>query len=231
MRLSRKLLRRTYQGLVLVSVLALAPMTWAWLDSSPHRVVADTGGWLGRVPPSQAALVLGAGLWGLRPTPMLARRLDIAAELYRTGKVRALLLSGDNSRKTYDEPTAMRDYLLAKGVPGRVMVLDYAGFDTWDSCVRARKVFGALRVTVVTQQFHLPRAVALCRTAGLEAFGVGDDSTKQWAGTTYVYATRELFATAKAFADALVLHSDPVYPGPREVSLTDILAQPGAPGA
>ncbi|GGT27670.1 vancomycin high temperature exclusion protein [Nonomuraea spiralis] len=229
--LSRTALRRAYQGLVLVSVLALAPMTWAWLDSSPHRVVADSGGWLTRVPPAQAALVLGAGLWHTQPTPMLARRLDVAAELYRAGKVRALLLSGDNSRKEYDEPTAMRDYLLRRGVPAGVMVLDYAGFDTWDSCVRAREVFGAERVTVVTQVFHLPRAVALCRTAGLETFGVGDDSTRQWAATTYVYATRELLATAKAVADALVLRSEPVYPGPREVSLTAILAQRGAPGA
>jgi vancomycin permeability regulator SanA len=162
---------------------------------------------------------------------MLARRLDIAAELYHAGKVRALLLSGDNSRKEYDEPTAMRDYLRAKGVPGAVMVLDYAGFDTWDSCVRARKVFGAERLTVVTQVFHLPRAVTLCRTAGLATFGVGDDSAKQWAVTTYASAAREVFATGKAFADALLLHSDPVYPGPRETSLRAILAQPGAPGA
>ncbi|WP_235030742.1 SanA/YdcF family protein [Nonomuraea solani] len=228
---SRKVLRRTYQGLVLVSVLALAPMTWAWLSSSAHRATAEGDGWLGRVPETQAALVLGAGLYGTQPTPMLARRLDIAAELYHGGKVRALLLSGDNSRKEYDEPTSMRDYLRAKGVPDAVMVLDYAGFDTWDSCVRARKVFGAERVTVVTQEFHLPRAVTLCRTAGLETFGVGDDSVRRWASTTYAYAARELFATAKAFADALVLHSDPVYPGPREVSLTRILDQVGAPGA
>ncbi|MEU0570951.1 ElyC/SanA/YdcF family protein [Nonomuraea sp. NPDC005983] len=228
---SRRALRRSFQALVLVTVLALAPMTWAWLDSSDHRVVADTDGWLGRVPPSQAALVLGAGLFGGRPSSMLARRLDIAAQLYREGKVRALLLSGDNSRKDYDEPTAMRDYLMAKGVPGGVMVLDYAGFDTWDSCVRARKVFGAQRLTVVTQVFHLPRAVSLCRTAGLEAFGVGDDSTKQWAVTTYASATREFFATAKAVADALLLNSEPVYPGPVETSLRHILAQPGAPGA
>ncbi|MFI7636265.1 vancomycin high temperature exclusion protein [Nonomuraea sp. NPDC049400] len=228
---TRKVLRRAYQALVLVSVLALAPMTWAWLGSSAHRETAEGDGWLGHVPPAQAALVLGAGLYGTQPTPMLARRLDIAAELYRSGKVRALLLSGDNSRKEYDEPTAMRDYLRGKGVPDQVMVLDYAGFDTWDSCVRARKVFGAGQVTVVTQEFHLPRAVTLCRTAGLETFGVGDDSTRQFASTTYVYAARELFATAKAFADAMVLHSDPVYPGPREVSLDRILAQPGAPGA
>ncbi|MGW0803716.1 SanA/YdcF family protein [Nonomuraea sp. NPDC002799] len=225
---TRKGLRRTYQGLVALSVLALAPMTWAWLSSSAHRVAAEGDGWLARVPVAQAALVLGAGLYGTQPTPMLARRLDISAELYHAGKVRALLLSGDNSRKDYDEPTAMRDYLRAKGVPDAVMVLDYAGFDTWDSCVRARKVFGARQVTVVTQEFHLPRAVTLCRTAGLEAFGVGDDSTEQFASTTYTYAARELFATAKGLADSLVLHSDPIYPGPREVSLTRILDQPGA---
>ncbi|NRQ30370.1 DUF218 domain-containing protein [Nonomuraea sp. NN258] len=206
-------------------------MTWAWLDSSPHRVVAGTDGWLARVPPAQAALVLGAGLFAGQPSPMLASRLEIAARLYHGGKVRALLLSGDNSRADYDEPTAMRDYLLRLGVPGSVMVLDYAGFDTWDSCVRARKVFGAERVTVVTQVFHLPRAVALCRTAGLATYGVGDDSTKRWAAATYVYAARELFATAKAAADALVLHSDPVFPGPAETSLRRILSQPGAPGA
>ncbi|WP_433518394.1 SanA/YdcF family protein [Nonomuraea sp. CA-143628] len=225
---ARKTLRRLYQGLVLLSVLVLAPMTWAWLDSSDHREVAGTAGWLARVPTSQVALVLGAGLFSGRPSSFLARRLDIAAELYRAGKVKALLLSGDNSRKEYDEPTAMRDYLRAKGVPDAVMVLDYAGFDTWDSCVRARKVFGAERLTVVTQVFHLPRAVTLCRTAGLTTFGVGDDSVKQWAVTTYASAAREVFATGKAFADALLLHSDPVYPGPRETSLRAILAQPGA---
>ncbi len=212
----------------MLSVLALAPMTWAWLGSDAHREVAGTDGWLARVPEAEAALVLGAGLYGGRPTPMLASRLDIAAELYRAGKVRALLLSGDNSRAGYDEPSAMRDHLLALGVPEAVMVLDYAGFDTWDSCVRARQVFGARRLTVVTQVFHLPRAVTLCRTAGLEAFGVGDDSTTRWAATTHAYAARELLATGKAFADALVLRSDPVFPGPRETSLRRILDQPGA---
>ncbi|GAA3650753.1 ElyC/SanA/YdcF family protein [Nonomuraea antimicrobica] len=224
----RKGLRRAYQGLVLVSVLALAPMTWAWLSSTGHRAMAEGAGWLGRVPETQAALVLGAGVYGTRPTPMLARRLDIATDLYRAGKVRALLLSGDNSREEYDEPTTMRDYLRAKGVPDAAMVLDYAGFDTWDSCVRARTVFGAERVTVVTQEFHIPRAVTLCRTAGLETFGVGDDSSRRWASTTYAYAARELLATAKAFADAKLLHSEPVYPGPREVSLTRVLEQPPA---
>ncbi|WP_250574299.1 SanA/YdcF family protein [Nonomuraea sediminis] len=221
---SRKAQRRAYQALVLVSVLTLAPTTWAVLYSAGHREVADTDGWLRQVPDLGTALVLGARVNGEEPTPMLARRLDIAAELYRAGKVKALLLSGDNSRVGYDEPTTMRDYLTARGIPASAMVLDYAGFDTWDSCVRARKVFGAQRLTVVTQLFHLPRAVALCRAAGLETYGVGDDSAKQWPAPTYSYAVRELFATGKAVADALVFKSDPVFPGPPETSLRRVLA-------
>ncbi|MEU4332388.1 SanA/YdcF family protein [Nonomuraea dietziae] len=217
-RITRTAMRRAYQGAVAVSVLAIAPLTWAWIGSENHRVVADTPGWLSRVPASGTALVLGAGLFAGQPSPMLARRLDIAAGLYRAGKVKALLLSGDNSRKDYDEPSAMRDYLLAKGVPDAMIVRDYAGFDTWDSCVRARDVFGADDVTVVTQAFHLPRAVTLCRTAGLRTFGVGDDSARQWAAATYVFAAREFVASAKALGD-VVLGADPVFPGPRETSL------------
>ncbi|MEU1881821.1 ElyC/SanA/YdcF family protein [Streptosporangium sp. NPDC020072] len=222
--LSRPTMRRLYQGLVLLSVLALAPPTWARLSSSGHTAVADSSPtWTTGVPPAPTALVLGAAAPGGRPSPMLARRLDVSAELYRSGRVRTLLLSGDNSRKDYDEPTAMRDYLIARGVPPRALVLDYAGFDTWDSCVRARQVFGATKVTVVTQLFHLPRAVTLCRAAGLETFGVGDDSATRWAATTYAGAVREFGAAAKGFLDAVVLRSSPVFPGPRETTLDTAL--------
>ncbi|MEV8631068.1 ElyC/SanA/YdcF family protein [Streptosporangium sp. NPDC051023] len=222
--LSRPTLRRLYQGVVLLSVLAVAPLTWAWLSSSGHTAVADSSpGWMNGVPQAPTALVLGAAAPGGRPSPMLARRLDVSAELYRAGKVKALLLSGDNGRSGYDEPTAMRDYLLARGVPREALVLDYAGFDTWDSCVRARNVFGATTVTVVTQVFHLPRAVTLCRTAGLEAFGVGDDSATRWGALTYGYAVREFGASAKGFLDSVVFHSSPIFPGPRETTLDTAL--------
>ncbi|GAA3101110.1 SanA/YdcF family protein [Streptosporangium carneum] len=229
--LSRQVLRRLYQGAVLLSVLAIAPLTWAWLSSSGHTAVAGSSPrWVAEVPEAPAALVLGAAVFGDQPSSMLARRLDISAELYRAGKVKALLLSGDNGRAGYDEPTAMRDYLLARGVPGDALVLDYAGFDTWDSCVRARDVFGATRVTVVTQLFHLPRAVTLCRTAGLEAFGVGDDSSRQWAALTYGYAAREFLASAKGFADSVLLDSAPVFPGPRETTLDAALRSAAGQG-
>ncbi|RJL36263.1 hypothetical protein D5H75_05025 [Bailinhaonella thermotolerans] len=193
-------------------------MTWAWLASEPYRMPA------GSAPETPVALVLGAGVAGGRPTGMLALRLDVAADLYARGRVRALLLSGDNGRAGYDEPTVMRDYLVAKGVPGNRIVRDYAGFDTWDSCVRARRVFGASRLTVVTQGFHLPRAVTLCRLAGLTAYGVADDrSARLWPEKTWVYAAREFFATGKAFLDAVVLRSEPRFLGPREPGLADAL--------
>lgn len=200
-------------------------MTWAWLTSAAHRVVAEPGTrWVASVPAMPVALVLGAGVQGEQPSAMLRTRLDIAAELYRAGRVRALLLSGDNSRRDYDEPTVMRDYLIARGVPAGRIVLDYAGFDTWDSCVRAKQIFGASRLVVVTQVFHLPRAVALCRTAGLDAFGVGDDSSRDWPVETVAYAVREFPAAAKAMIDGLVLHSSPRFLGRRETALDRALA-------
>ncbi|HEX8005261.1 MAG TPA: ElyC/SanA/YdcF family protein [Trebonia sp.] len=216
--------RLAFQVAVGLSVLAIAPMTWAWLVSSPYRTDAVTGDWVERVPAAPVALVLGAGVRDNQPTAMLRTRLDIAATLYAKGKIKAVLVSGDNRIKAYDEPTVMRDYLIAKGMPENKIVLDYAGFDTWDSCVRAKKIFGASTVTVVTQSFHVPRAVALCRTAGLEAYGVGDDSSTAFRSTTYLYAAREFLASGKGFLDAVVLHSDPQFLGRYETSLDQALA-------
>lgn len=216
MPVSRAAQRRWFRFLVALSVLALAPMGWAQLASSGLRFTAGPGpGWPDAVPAAPVALVLGAAVWPTGPSPLLARRLDIAAELYRAGRVRALLLSGNGHDAPYPEPPAMRDYLVARGVPERVMVLDPAGLDTWDSCVRAREVFGAGRVIVVSQRFHLPRAVALCRAAGLDAVGVGDDSARRRPLPAYGYALREVAAAGKAFLDAVVLRSEPRFPGPR----------------
>ncbi|MFC4912367.1 SanA/YdcF family protein [Actinomadura gamaensis] len=149
---------------------ALLPTGWAYAETAKYRLSVED------VPETPVALVLGAGVANGQPSPLLARRLDLAAELYRRGKVKVLLVSGDNSTKDYDEPTTMRDYLVRAGIPEDRIVRDFAGLDTWDSCVRARQIFGVERATVVTQRFHLPRAVALCRAAGIEAYGVGDQS-------------------------------------------------------
>ncbi|MEU4802893.1 ElyC/SanA/YdcF family protein [Actinosynnema sp. NPDC023587] len=208
--------RRVLLVAALLAAVGSTPWVWVLTSSAPYRHTAHD------VPDAPVALVLGAGLTDGRPTPFLAGRLDVAADLYRRGKVEVLLVSGDNSRVEYDEPSAMRAYLVAQGVPDRVIVADYAGLDTWDSCTRARRIFGVERATVVTQEFHLPRAVALCREAGLEAFGVGHD-TWEWTTTTAYGYFREAFASGKALWDSLVVDRDPTFLGPLESGVTRAL--------
>ncbi|MFT4163963.1 MAG: ElyC/SanA/YdcF family protein [Microlunatus sp.] len=132
-----------------------------------------------RVPAAPVALVLGAQVYpnGM-PSRFLRARLDLAGALLSRGVVDRLLLSGDASAAEYDEPAAMREYLLAAGVPEDRLVLDPYGLDTYDSCVRAREVFGVQRVVVVTQDYHLPRAVGTARLVGLDAVGVGDQTVR-----------------------------------------------------
>ncbi|MGW1230876.1 SanA/YdcF family protein [Streptomyces californicus] len=211
--------RRLVQVVMAVCVLAVVPATWMRLEAGGRvGTVADA-------PAREVAVVFGAGLWKGRPTPYLAHRLDAAAELYRAGKVRVVLVTGDNSRVEYDEPDAMRTYLTAHGVPDERIVSDYAGFDSWDSCVRARKIFGVDRAVLVSQGFHIHRAVALCRSAGIDAYGVGVDEPRD--ATWYYGGARELAASGKAALDAL-LRPDPHFLGPREPGVADALAS-GAP--
>ncbi|WP_327175682.1 YdcF family protein [Streptomyces sp. NBC_01335] len=207
--------RRAVQGLMVACVVALAPMTWMYTSAEAHiRTTADA-------PAEGVAVVFGAGLWDGKPTPYLAHRLDAAAELYRTGKVKVLLVTGDNSRTEYDEPDAMRTYLTAHGVPAARIVRDYAGFDSWDSCVRAKKIFGVDRALLVSQGFHIRRAVALCRAAGIDAYGVGVDEPHD--ATWYYGGTREVFAAGKAALDA-VFRPDPHFLGRKETGVADALS-------
>ncbi|TQM80743.1 vancomycin permeability regulator SanA [Saccharothrix saharensis] len=209
--------KRVLIALGLLAVLVATPWVWVQVGSAAYRHDASD------VPDAPVALVLGAGLTRAgTPTPFLAGRLDVAADLYRRGKVEVLLVSGDNSTTDYDEPTAMRAYLIDRGVPADHVVADYAGLDTWDSCTRAKRIFGVERATVVTQEFHLPRAVALCRSAGIEASGVGHD-TSAWFATTSYGHFREVFAAGKAMWDGLVAKPDPRFLGPRENGVTSAL--------
>jgi SanA protein len=127
-------------------------------------------------PHAQVALVLGAEV---RPdgtmSAMLADRVATAAELYKAGKVDRVLVSGDHGRVAYDEPNTMKRALVKAGVPADDVFTDHAGFETWDSVVRARKVFQVDSALVITQGFHAPRAVWLARRAGLDAHGVVAD--------------------------------------------------------
>lgn len=167
------------------------------------------------VPEAPVALVLGAQVRpDGSPSSFLAARLDLAQRLLERGKVRALLVSGDNMAPEYNEPDAMRDYLIERGVPADKIVTDYAGFDTYDSSVRAREIFGIERVIVVTQSYHLPRAVATARLVGLEAFGVGDVSVRRVSEAWISGTIRDQLACVKTMID-LSTQREPVL-GARE---------------
>jgi len=196
-------------------VLALLPSTWLYVSTGDRlRTTAD-------VPRTEVAVVFGAGLWNGEPSPYLAHRLDAAAELYRAGRIEVVLVTGDNSREDYDEPDAMRAYLTRHGVPDARIVSDYAGFDTWDSCVRAKKIFGVDEAVLISQDFHIRRAVALCREAGVASYGVGVPARRD--ATWYYGGVREVFASGKAALDA-VIEPDPRFLGPEEPGVERALA-------
>ncbi|EOR70605.1 hypothetical protein TM51_11933 [Thermobifida fusca TM51] len=203
--------------LLLCAALA-APIGWLHLTTAADRYT------LGEAPERPVALVLGAGVTPEgEPTRLLERRLEAAAELYRSGRVEALLVSGDNSQEHYNETEVMYDYLVAAGVPAVKIARDYAGFSTWESCVRARAVFGVESVTVVTQTFHLPRAVALCRAAGLEVVGVGDPAWEDRAPAMLYGYAREVPASVKALFD-MAVQPEPTFLGPQETAVEEALA-------
>ncbi|MFF4114490.1 SanA/YdcF family protein [Streptomyces sp. NPDC001714] len=207
--------RRLVQGVMAACVLALLPATWLYVSTAGRlHTVAD-------VPRADVAVVFGAGLWDGEPSPYLANRLNAAATLYKEGRVKVVLVTGDNSRKDYDEPDAMRTYLTAHGVPGKRIVSDYAGFDTWDSCVRAKKIFGVDRAVLISQGFHIRRAVALCEAAGVTSYGVGVDAKHD--ATWYYGGTREVFAAGKAALDVL-FDPNPRFLGKKEPGVAEALA-------
>jgi vancomycin permeability regulator SanA len=169
-------------------------------------------------PPRRVAIVFGAGLWrDGSPTPVLQDRVATAAELYFHGKAQKLLFSGDNRFINYNEPEAMRRYALALGVPNDAIVLDYAGRRTYDTCYRARAIFGVQRALLVTQRFHLARALYTCRTLGIDALGLPADR-RRYRTLPYLYWNgREVLASAKALLDLHLTHPLPVLGKPEPI--------------
>lgn len=219
-RWQRRTVRLAAAGAVLVTVLTTACMTWVRVASHGDIYSAST------VPPAPVALVLGDLVYANgQPSPFLLARLRLAGTLYDTGKVQAILVSGDNSRPDYDEPDIMRGWLIDHGIPAVKVVADYAGFDTYDSCVRANKIFGVHRAIIVSQSYHLPRAVTICRHEGVDATGVGDSSVSRYTLSWWRAYAREQLADVKAAFDVLSGRR-PVFLGPHEPGIDRALAAP-----
>jgi len=151
------------------------------------------------VSPHSVAIVFGAGLRrDGTPTTVLRDRVSSAASLYFSGKVSKLLMSGDNRTDFYNEPEAMRQLALELGVSEEDILLDYAGLRTYDTCFRARNIFGIRDAILVTQGFHLPRSLYTCNRLGVSSVGVAADQSRYHKALLAFWNVREAFATLKA---------------------------------
>lgn len=177
----------------------------AFIEFSHRAVERNASGKLfnsaDNIQPATVGLVLGASetLASGRANPFFTRRVEAAAQLYKAGKVKYLIVSGDNSRKEYDEPTAMKYALIKLGVPASKIYMDYAGFRTWDSVVRCLKIFDQDNFIIVSQPFHNKRAVYIAEHFGCTVQAL---NARDVAGRTST--ARERLARTKLFLDILI---------------------------
>ena len=201
---------------IVLAILALALLfpvacnAWVCTSAKPYLYRQ-----VDRVPDRPVGVVLGALVYpGGVPSPVLEERIHAGVALYRAGKVRKLLMSGDNGRREYDEVTAMCREAVRLGVPREDVVGDYAGFRTYDTCYRARSVFGLRSAVMVTQPFHLARAVFTARALGIDAVGYAASDPLQDSQHEALVA-REVLARSQSVVD-VTLGRKPRFPGPPE---------------
>jgi SanA protein len=200
MKRSKKNLRKSILFLGIIGLLAVVTPRFVTNLHAVNRVYQKED-----APTRRVAIVFGAGLRrDGSPTAILRDRVETAADLYFAGKVEKLLMSGDNSTLGYNEPESMRQYAISLGVPEEAVALDFAGRRTYDTCYRAKAVFEVNDVVLVTQKFHLPRAIYICNALGVEAVGVEANTRRFWSSSLLIWNTRELLATAGAFIDLYI---------------------------
>lgn len=207
-------LKKLFQFVVRLSLIGAATITLVriifMVNASPQTYLQED------VPTRRVAIVFGAQVRrDGTPSAVLRDRVQTAVALYQSGKVEKLLMSGDNRFEDYNEPESMRRYALTLGMPDSDIVLDYAGRRTYDTCYRAKEIFGVDSAILVTQRFHMPRSLFLCDAFGIDAVGVESENFYYLRRSRLIWNTRELFATVQSVLDVYLLRPLPVL-GERE---------------
>ena len=205
----KKLLRFVFRLIVVLLVAAFVifgiPRLFVVLSTTKKMYQVENA------PKGRVAIVFGAGLQrDGTPSPVLRDRVETAADLFFAGKVEKILMSGDNRFLDYNEPGSMKKYALRLGVPEEAIVLDYAGRRTYDTCYRAKEIFGVKDPLLVTQSFRLSRALFTCESLGLNAVGVVADRREYMRSSKVSWEARELPAALVAMWDVWVTHPEPV---------------------
>ena len=204
--------------IIVVIVVCISPFAIVGIASAGRQKSVD------KVGAHDVAIVFGAGLDGDQPSPYLRARLQVALDLYTAGKAKVILVSGDNLTISHNEPWVMTQWLVNQGVPASKIVQDFAGEDTYSTCMRAKEIFGVTSAILVSQAYHMPRAITTCRLLGVDAVGVGDTTVKaDRPGVWWKYWLRELPADANMVWE-VVTHRQPIL-GPHETSVDQALGR------
>lgn len=204
---------RRFVGIVLIGGIVFVTYTNATINHNPKPFIFDD---VDKIGEHKVGLVLGTSekTVGGGANPFFVNRIEAATKLYQAGKIKKILVSGDNAEVSYNEPKAMQIALLDKGIPKEDIVLDYAGFRTLDSVIRARDVFGQNDLIIISQEFHIKRAVYIARTLGIDAQGfVADGVSMTFNARTQV---REILARTQAWMDVHILNRQPKFLGEKE---------------
>ena len=195
-------------GLFLFGILSVAIINFYMISYADRYTITEEEA--SDIADIDCIMVLGCGVYQNNPTPLLEDRLKRGVAVFQTGVSPKILMSGDHGQENYDEVNVMKQYALDQGIPEKDIFMDHAGFSTYESMCRAREIFGIDKMIIVTQKYHLPRAVYLARKLGIEAYGVASDY-RSFGGQFY-RDCREVLARVKDFFVAII-QPDPTYLG------------------
>lgn len=194
-------------GIITILILALI-INFYVINSTKNRIISEEEA--SKLEEVDCIVVLGAGVSGNKPSPMLEDRIMQAISLYQNGTSKKLIMSGDHGKKEYDEVNVMKKFAIEKEVPSEAIFMDHAGFSTYDSIYRAKEIFGAKKIVVVTQRYHLYRALYIAKQLGIEAYGV--KANPQEYGGKITRELREILARDKDWLSC-IFKPKPAYLG------------------
>ncbi len=203
----KKLLKYGIIAIIIITIIVLGINLYVRISTNKQIIKENDYTALSDV---DCIIILGAGIWEDKPSPILEDRLLEGIKLYQNSVSDKIIMSGDHGRREYDEVNIMKNYAIEKGIPSENIFMDHAGFSTYESIYRAKYIFEAKKVVIVTQEYHLYRALYIANQLGLEAYGVGADP-RQYVGATY-RELREILARDKDFIKC-IFKPEPTYLG------------------
>ena len=180
---------------IIILMIAIFSLNIYVVNNTKNEIVKEEN--VSNIEGVDCILILGAGIWGDKPSPMLEDRLKEGIVLYKQGTTKKIIMSGDHSREDYDEVKIMKEYAESEGVPSEDIFIDHAGFSSYDSVYRAKEIFGVQKMIIVTQKYHLYRSLYIAKKLGIEAYGI-ESNLRTYPGQVF-REIREILARDKDY--------------------------------